>query len=222
MKELLLSLVCIVLVVSPTYAQGQERIIRTENSIKPSDNEGQQGNLVKNEVKTKNAGEENELQVRTAEKLEAKENATRSGNRSEVARQNMSEVAKQVESLLDIKDDGTGLGSQVREIAREQNQAQEKIKGELDKLDSRGRFMKTLFGADPEAIENLRQQMEQNRVRIQQLQELKTQTQNQADENQMQETIKVMIDQNTALADQIQTEEQTKGLFSWLARWFAQ
>ena len=55
--------------------------------------------------------------------------------------------------------------------------------------------------------------MEQNKLRIQQLQQLANQVQNQADQTQIQEAIQVLTEQNTALQEQIQAEENIGSLF---------
>jgi len=80
--------------------------------------------------------------------------------------------------------------------------------------------MKKLFGPDYGAIKNLKQQMEQNRLRIQLLTELQNQVINQADEIQLEEAIQALIDQNISLEEQLQTEEQIGSIFGWLIKLF--
>lgn len=217
MKKTLFGLAFLLLVISPALAQGQGEMTQTQDPTTHADEVDPQGNLVKNQVQTQNAGEESQLQVNTQESLG---DEVGSQNRSDVARQNMSEVAKKVEGLLEFKEDVGGVGTKVRDIAKAQSKAQTEIESELDKLDSRGSFMKTLFGSDPKVIKNLNQQMEQNELRIQQLQGMRNQFLNQVDEIQVHEAVQAMIDQNTALADQVKLEKQAKGLFGWLVRLF--
>jgi outer membrane PBP1 activator LpoA protein len=81
--------------------------------------------------------------------------------------------------------------------------------------------MKTLFGPDYRAIKTIRQQIEQNRVRIREMNRLHTNLKNQADQTQLASTIQTMESQNTALEIQVQTEENQKSLFGWLFRLFA-
>ena len=217
MKKLLLGLAFLLLIVSPTLAQGQGDMTQTQDPTTHADEVDAQGNLVKNQVQTQNAGEESQLQVNTQENLG---DEVGSQNRSDTARQNMSVAAEKVEGLLEFKEDVGGIGTKVRDIAKSQSKAQAEIEVELDKLDSRGGVMKALFGSDPKVIKNLNQQMEQNQLRIEQLQGMRNQFLNQADEIQVHEATQAMIDQNTALADQIKIEEQSKGVFGWLIRLF--
>jgi len=179
-----------------------------------------QGNEVQNQVKTQNAGEDSQLQVSTEESFQASEEAVSSQGRSDTARQNMSVVAEKVEELLSDETRQGGIGQQVKDIANQQKLAQTEIRGQMDKLNSRQGFIKKLFGADKKAIKNLGQQIEQNQLRIQQLQELQTQVTNQADETQIQELTQALVEQNTALADQVQAEEQVGSVLGWLISLF--
>jgi len=176
-----------------------------------------QGNQVQNQVKTQNAGEESQLNVNTQESLQTNEG---SQNKSDVARQNMSIVSQKVEEILEEEKSDKGIGQQVKTIAQEQKQAQGEIEGQINKLNARQGLMKKLFGADQKAIKNLQQQMEQNQLRIQQLQELQNETTNQAEEDQIKELTQSLVEQNTALEDQIQAEEQVSSLFGWLIKLF--
>lgn len=140
--------------------------------------------------------------------------------RSETAREHMSVVAETVEELLTTREDQAGIGQQVRVVAQEQVQAQNQIETQLNKMESRSGLSKKLFGPDYGAINNLKMQMEQNQLRIQQLEALKVEVSNEADETQLETAIVALVDQNTALSDQIMMEEETSSLFGWLFRLF--
>lgn len=188
-----------------------------------------------NQVQTQNQGEDEQIQVTTQEQEDSQssedENETDKGQakgqlksispRSETARQHMSVVAQTVEELLTTQGAKGGIGQQVSEVARAQQQAQQEIEGELDKLEVRQGLMKKLFGPDYKAIKNLSQQIERNRLRIRQLEQLQTQVTNQADQTQIQEAVQTLVEQNTALEEQIQAEEQIGSLFGWLFKLFA-
>jgi len=66
----------------------------------------------------------------------------------------------------------------------------------------------------------MEQQMEQNRLMIQQLEELKLQTTDADDLEQIQQTIDLMTYQNTSLQEKIDSESKVNGLFGWLANLF--
>jgi len=140
--------------------------------------------------------------------------------RSETAREHMSVVAATVEELLTTREDQGGIGQQVRVVAQEQVQAQNQIETQLNKLESRSTLTKKLFGPDYKAVNNLKMQMEQNQLRIQQLEALKVQITNEADEAQLETAIMALTDQNTVLSDQIMAEEEISSLLGWLFRLF--
>ena len=170
-----------------------------------------------NQIKTQNQGEDSQLQVNTQEQenLEAG-----SLNRNQNAVQNMSEVATQVQQLLQLKTTG-GIGEQVRTVAQAQNQAQIQIQEQLTKLESKGKLVRLLTGTDYGAVKNLKAQLEQNQLRIQQLTQLQNQLTNQGDITAVQEMIQALIQENTSLQDRITAEEQTRSLLGWLFKLFA-
>lgn len=170
------------------------------------------GEQVRNQVQT-----QEQAQVQTQEQNQLVQT---SNSRSQVARENMSEVAQKVEELLASPDRQGGIGEEVKEIAKEQKEAQLEIEEELNKMESKGNFFKRLFGPDYGAIRSLNQQLENNRLRMAQLEELSNQTQNKADQEQIQESVEVLLQQNTALQEHIQVEEKTSSLFGWIIRLF--
>ena len=181
------------------------------------------GNQVQNQnqINTQNQGENSQLQVGTQEQEGLSEGQEEgSQNRNQNAVENMSEVAKQVQQLLQVRTEG-GIGQRVRQIAQEQNQAQTQIQEQLNKLESKGKLARILTGTDYGAIKNLKAQLEQNQLRIRQLEQLKTQLLNQGDITMVQATIEALVQQNTSLQEQITAEEGTKSLFGWLFRFFA-
>ncbi len=142
---------------------------------------------------------------------------TRSQNRNQNAIQQMSEVATQVQQLLQIRTTG-GIGEQVRAIAQAQNQAQAQIQEQLNKLESKGKLARLLTGTDFGAVKNLKQQLEQNRLRVQQLEQLQNQLSNREDIALVHETIQALIQENTFLQERVVAEEQTRSLFGWLLK----
>jgi len=165
-------------------------------------------------------------QIRNQNQIRNQENeGTSSGQgegltqRNEKALENMSEVARYVQELLQARTTG-GIGEQVRQIARSQNQAQEEIQEQLHKLNTKGKLARLLTGTDFGAIKNIKAQLEQNRVRIQQLEKLQTKLTNQADLKAVEEAIQAMIEANASLQERIGNEEQAGSLFGWLFKFF--
>jgi hypothetical protein len=129
-------------------------------------------------------------------------------------------ATQQVQQLMDVEGLTVEVGDKIRTLAKEQVGAQEQIKTQLDRLESKSNFMKKLFGPDFGAIKNLNQLMEQNRLRIQELQQLQNQVTNQAEKTQLQEAIQTLLNQNTDLREQVKAEEKVGSIFGWLIKLF--
>ena len=189
------------------------------------------GNSVQNQnqVKTQSEGEDTQIQTNTQEQeaegddQESQAQGMPKGEspRSETAQEHMSAVAQKIEELLTTRTMQGGIGEQVRQVAQEQKQSQEQIQTELEKVDNRGGLLRSLIGPNYKALKNMQKQMEQNQLRIQQLEQLQNQLANQGDIAMVQETIQVLTEQNTALQDRIALEEQSGSLLGWLLKLFA-
>jgi len=158
----------------------------------------------KNEVQTQNKGEEKMLQVNTEEK----ENLG-------------SMVSQKVEELLQDETLEKGIGQQVKQFVQEQKQIQDKVQMDLDTAGKRTGLTKSLIGPDYKALKNAKTQLEQNQMRIKNLEELKLQLTNESDLTMVTETIQALVDQNTALQDQVEFEESSSSLLGWLFKLFA-
>jgi len=194
----------------------QQNRTQLQLSASPTTIQGQNRNQLNNQ----NQSEDSQLPVNNQEEKNLDQGQGEGlQKRSQNALQHMSEVAKQVQQLLQVRTEG-GIGEQVRQIAHEQNQAQSRIQEQLNKLESKGKLAKFLTGTDYGAVKNLKKQLEQNQLRIKQLEQLQNQLTNQGNITMVQETIKALIAQNTALQERITTEEQSRNMFGWLFRFF--
>jgi hypothetical protein len=180
------------------------------------------GKVIQNQVETQNQGNDQQLQVATQE-----QQGTESGRgenlqtRNQNALQNMSTVAQKVQEMLQLKTTG-GIGDQVRQIARDQNQTQTQIQEHLTKIESKTGIAKFFFGPEYKEIGAVQKLLEQNRLRIQQLQELRTQLKITGDQTLIQSAIQALEQQNTSLQNKLDTENNTFSLFGWLVKLLAQ
>lgn len=172
-----------------------------------------------NEVQTKNQGEEQQIHVENQEEEGLDGGTTSASSRSQAAYEHMSAVALKVQELLQLKTVG-GLGEQIREVARLQSQSQDRIQEELGKLTSKNSALKLFTGPDYQSLKNLKQQIEQNRLRIRELEQLSTELTNKGELTTIQEAIQTLTKQNTALEEMVAVEEQTKSLLGWLFKLF--
>ena len=132
----------------------------------------------------------------------------------------MNRVATQVQELIETVGAKGGIGTQVREIAQEQQKLQQRIKEQYTSLSSRSNFAKLMIGADEEAIKELQQRLMENEQIINKLEKTKTATRVRADLEKIEETIDLMKYQNASLQSKIQLEQKYKGMFGWLLKLF--
>ncbi|MGK5095300.1 hypothetical protein WDW89_25220 [Deltaproteobacteria bacterium TL4] len=231
MKKIIYVLPIVLILISVSFVQAKNESGQNTNTGGQTQQQTQQqlgispsatGNQVRNQnqVNTQNQEQESQLQVNTKEQ-ENLGQGQREGlqNRNENAVANMSEVAKQVQQLLQVRTSG-GIGEQVRQIAQEQTSVQTKIQDQLNKLDSKGKFARLLTGTNHKTVENLKQEIVSNQVRIEQLSKLQNQLTNQSDITMVAETIQALTVENISLQERINSEEQTKSMFGWLFRFF--
>ncbi|MFA7301675.1 MAG: hypothetical protein WC069_05170 [Candidatus Shapirobacteria bacterium] len=228
MKKYLVMSFLLLLTATPALAKGsvgtqgqqgqQTMVVTNKPSTSPTNKPilTSTGNQVKNEnqVKIQNQGEEKELSVKTQEQEVKKID--------ESVTQSFTKVSDQVKQLVETTGAKGGIGTKVKEIAQSQTKLQDQIKLDLGEINSRGVLTKLMIGSDKKMISSMEQKMEQNRVMIQQLEELKLQTKNTGDVEQLQETIDLMTYQNTSLQNKVEKENKTNGLFGWFVNFFNQ
>lgn len=190
-----------------TPVQTQNQVQTRDPSVSPTGQQVQN----QNEVQTQNQGQDKKLQVKTKE----------SETLNQEVEDSVDKVSTQVQELLDTVGAKSGIGQQVKEIAQNQQKNQEKIKSNFYELKNRGQLVRLFVGSDKKMTKALEQMTEENKLTIQKLEELKTKTLNQAEKTQLQETIDLMLYQNTSLGEKIAKEKQDTGLFGWFTRLFA-
>ncbi|KKP70374.1 hypothetical protein A2X44_01525 [candidate division CPR3 bacterium GWF2_35_18] len=223
-KELIFIFAIILIALLPTAANAQN-----DNASNIGQEESPGNNYEnQNQVQTENQGEDSQLQITnefqeqegTGSAEDDKDNGSSQSNRSENALEHMSVVAQKVEELLENKGEFEGLGEKIRVIARDQQNRQKDTESSLNKVDSKSKITKFFFGPDYLSLQEMNRQVEQNRLQIQDLTNMKNQLSNEGDQDEIQEMIQAMIDQNTALEERINSEEGIFSLFGWLAKLF--
>lgn len=178
---------------SNSATQGQNKV---DTTITPVQNitVTPTGNLIKNQ------GQEKKLQVEVEDDIE--------------------KVSTQVQELLDTVGAQSGIGQQVKEIAQNQQKNQEKIKSNVYELKNRGQLIRLFVGSDKKMTQALEQLTQENKLTIEKLEGMKNLTEDQVDLDQLQETIDLMLYQNTSLGEKIAKEKQVNGLFGWFVKLF--
>lgn len=162
--------------------------------------------------------EEEETDDEIDETSETEKTGKSMSPRADIAREKMSVVAQEVEKLLADPERAGGIGEKVREVARKQQMAQEKIQAHLEKIEQRKTFLKSLIGPDFDAIDSIEEQIEENQQRIEELQELQAQETDPAAQAELTDLTQTLSAQNEALSEKIEAETEKKSLFGWLFR----
>ncbi len=135
--------------------------------------------------------------------------------------QRRSRVANAVQEMLHVAERNGGLGKQIRTIAQNQNQNQERIEANLERVQSRSRIVRFFIGPDYSEINNADSILRQNREQIEQLNQIKNQFTNQSDQQQLTEQIRVLEQANSQIEESLTSEQRKFSLFGWLFRSFS-
>ena len=182
-------------------------------------NSSSTGNQV--QTQTQNQGEVGQIQTSTELQERINEAKPQYSPRNEQAQLHMSVVAKAVEALVRAADrmDDPGIGDQIREIARDQSRNQDEIDQGLDKIQQRTAFAYFFVGANYSEVKNIQGLMEQNRLKIQELEQAMAQIKNQADADEISAQIATLQNLQTSLQNQLKDLTGGFSLFGWLNRW---
>jgi len=167
------------------------------------------GNQVQNQNQIQNQGET--TQVKNKEQ-EGKINAD----------EHRSAVANFVQGLLKTANTTEGgIGQQVRIIAQQQNQSVSTTIQAMEKVQTRSKVKTFLFGSDYKNLGALRSEMVQTRNRLEQLNRLMENVQNEGDKTELQNQIQILEQEQVKIESFIKTQEGKFSLFGWMFRLFA-
>jgi hypothetical protein len=132
--------------------------------------------------------------------------------------QNQNQVREAVMALLALRQAGNfsgGIGQNISAIAREFDNSVNKTIAAEEAIVGRDGLTRLLFGGDENAAETLQAELNQNRVRLQQLEQLRLQLDTEY-QPFVDEQIRLMQEEQTRLMELAQKEQQDKGLLGWL------
>jgi hypothetical protein len=136
------------------------------------------------------------------------------------AEQHRSAVANFVQSLLQVADREGGIGQQVRVIAQQQNQSASTTIQAMEKVQTRSKIKIFFFGSDYKNLGTLRSEMVQTRNRLEQLNRLVENVQNEGDKTELQNQIQTLEQEQIKIESFIKAEEGRFSLFGWLIKLF--
>jgi len=187
--------------------KGTEQQIKTQNEVQAAGQKSENAQEVRARVEEKLQTRQQELDQEMVGKSEKEQKVL----------QNQNQVRLAVHALLEMKDDISGIGPQVSEIAKNfDNSVQVTIRTE-EKIQTRSAFSRFFAGGDKKAADELETQVNENQLRIQELKQLREQC-DCGDEVKvmMQEQIRSMEQEQARLGELAQKEKKSKGLFGWI------
>lgn len=142
--------------------------------------------------------------------------------KSEMADEHRSAVASFVQSLLDVADRQAleGIGDHVREIAKQQNDAEDKVGSMLDEIKNRSKVKKFFFGADFGVTKEVKKEIMDTQKRLDDLEKAKVLFEGE-DKAQLEAQMKNLKESIATVLADVQAEEEKPSMFGWLKRFFA-
>lgn len=182
----------------------------------------QKGNTVQTEEKNKvkNQGEDTQIQTQEQNEVQTQDKTKKDNKGQTNAEVHRSAVANFVQGLLEVADRESGIGEQVRVIARQQNEAKNAVAGKIEAVQSRSRVRTFFFGSDFKNLGDLRSQMVQTRNQIAQLTRLAEQAQSEESKAELQNQIQVLEQEQARINDFITQNENQFSLFGWAVKLF--
>ncbi|MDD5146025.1 MAG: hypothetical protein PHF44_04255 [Candidatus Pacebacteria bacterium] len=197
------------------------------------------GTQTQQQTQTSNQGENSQIQVQNQEQVKNEEGTdnqiqNQSQNQEQIKQQNQTQaqqgqinaeqhrsaVANFVQSLQGVADREGGIGEQVRTIAQQQNQSAAATIQAMEKVQTRSKVKIFFFGTDYKNLGTLRSEMVQTRNRLEQLNQLMANIQNEGDKTELQNQIQTLEQEQIKIENFIKAQEGKFSLFGWLVKLF--
>lgn len=133
---------------------------------------------------------------------------------------NKSVVATEVEKILNTLGAKGGIGEEVREIAQQKKDIEEKVEKQFAKIESRKSFIKKIIGTDQSAVNDIKKQAQANQVIIKKLEQLGTKTTDQTNREQIEQVVQSLTQQNAVIEQKILEENKNAGIVGWFKKLF--
>jgi len=208
MKRIIIPLLVLILIIPLVLGQGQQG--GQQSGQGTGDETGQQV-----QTRARNTTELRQMIQERQQEMNQSMQTLREQVRS--VYQNQNRVRLAVHALLAMENLTGGIGRNVSQIAREfNNSVQATIRAE-ERIQTRNMLMRFFSGGDEQAAEEMEQEVNRNRERIQELRRLMQECE--CDEEvkaMLQEQIQNMEMEQNRIQDLAQNEKKSKGIFGWL------
>ena len=132
-----------------------------------------------------------------------------------------STVSAVVKNLLNVaNNEKGGIGDEIRAVAQAQNDAQNAVASEIDKINNRSKVKTFLIGTDYKNIGQLRSEMVKTGNQIDQLNRLLSRTTSTQTIVSLQGQIKILEQEQQKINDFLKANESKFSLFGWFVKLF--
>lgn len=132
-----------------------------------------------------------------------------------------SQVANAVQEMLQVAERNQGIGQQIREVARVQNEVQERAENALKEVKERKTWLKLLIGPNYGRLKQVEGEIESLEGNVKELVDLKNQVKNQGDQTLLQEQIETLEQVGQELKQELSEAQEQVSMFGWLNRLFS-
>ena len=197
---------------SQTQIQNNENQNNYNNEEQSQNGDGEE---IQNQNQINNQGKDNQIKNKEQEEVQA-QNKTGMVN----AQERRSQVANAVQEMLQVAERNQGIGEQVRTIAQAQNQNQEKIEESLVKIQNRNQLVRFIIGPNYSEINSAKKLLEQNQEQANQLNQIKNQLINQADQEVLMEQIQTLNQASLEIENSLNNSQKSFSLLGWMFKMF--
>lgn len=123
-----------------------------------------------------------------------------------------------IQTMLRIAERNQGEAGQTGNQIQAHIETHRELQENALRLEERNRFTRFLIGPDQDAIRKSEALLEQNRLRIQEMDQVRDRLQDEADRGQFQEQLRILEEEQTRLEERIRSASEGFSLFGWLFR----
>ncbi|MBU1017932.1 hypothetical protein KKA33_02780 [Patescibacteria group bacterium] len=132
-----------------------------------------------------------------------------------------SRVANAVQEMLQVAERNEGVGTQIREIAREQNRVHEEMEQGLEAVKERKAWVKFFIGPKYSKVKEAEEMLNKHIEQLGELKDFRAQVKNQEDAQLLQEQLQVMEQIATELKGEVESAKKGFSLFGWFNKWLS-
>ncbi|MFZ2049277.1 MAG: hypothetical protein WAV25_03215 [Minisyncoccia bacterium] len=204
-----------------SFASADTDTLKVNTEVKTQIGNTQEREQAEIELKDEDRGNSTSTEARDTERGNATSTEAKDDNEDNSTSENhRSAVASFVQSLLKVADREGGIGRQVREIAKSQNDSASTTVKAIREVEDRGTLRTFLFGSDYRNLGAVRSELSRTSSNIEKLKTLLNQTTIAADRVEINAQITALEAEQVKVDAFVKEHEDTFSLFGWFNKLF--